>query len=324
MQDVNLEQVMERVRKLLAKAKDSAVTEAESQSFFEGANAILLKYNLAMADVDSKGVTGSAGEKIKNSFIDFGKSPFAWKPNLVRAVVEHNFCKVYSQRKARGKIVGMTLIGNPANIEITVMLLEWLFDQIKRFGTQGYREYNASRDMWDEHIDPLRWHVSFATGATNRIQERLNVIRAQQMQDSSVTALVISVEHDIQDWMEEQEPWRKEERLRREAWQTKHAKEQAEQKQWELDHPEETAAMREEAAQAREKLEAQWEAEAAKNQKRREAYKRRTGHYPGEGRRRAYKGDNLNYTAYQDGKDRADNINLTPYLKEGKVAEPVS
>lgn len=323
---VDIDRVIETVRKLLAKAKDPAVTEAESQAFFEGANSILLKYNLAIADVDSKGIH-STGEKIRDSKIDFGKSPFAWKPQLVKVVAEHNFCRIYRQHKQRGKVVGMTLIGNPANIEITVMLLEWLFDQIKRYGTVGYREYNAKRNpLWDDHIDPLRWHVSFAQGATNRISERLSVIRAQQMAETAgVQALVVSVEHDIQEWLEEQEPWRKEERLRNEAWAAKMAQRKADREAWEAEHPEEAAAEKEAAAAKYAEMQEQWAKEAAKEERRQEAYYKKHGHYPGEGRRRrVYRdSDNLDYTAYNDGKSRADDINLTPHLKEGKQ-EPVS
>jgi hypothetical protein len=70
---------------------------------------------------------------------------------------------------------------------------------------------------------------------------------------------------------------------------------------------------------------AEYQAEQAKKRARRERYEDRFydrhGYYPGEGRRQRQEVDNTEWTAYNQGHERADSLNLTPHLGAG-AAKP--
>jgi len=318
-----------RIRKLLALGKEgSGATEAEAASALAKASELLLAHGLAMADIDQKGNTTqlSGASRIRESKIDFGTSPFSWKKSLVQAVTEHNFCRIYVVHTDRGKVQGITLIGAPSNIEITVMLTEWLFRQIKSLASSTYKVYNSN--PLNPHVDPLRWHTSFAQGATNRLRERLTELRYRQMAEHSagITSIVVSLESDIRDYEEEKFPWKKEQRLAREAWTEKMNLEREAQKEWDAAHPTEAAAREAKRAEEREQWEAEYAEQVRKRRQKDEAYYRRTGHYPGEGRPQAQpKTKVVSGTAYNQGLKRADDINLQPYLEEkGTTAPPLA
>lgn len=303
------DQIVEWVKALLKKTVDNGCTEGEAQSAAEKVQDLLLKYNLSMFDIDAKGEAHrSSGIRAKESMIDFGKSQFAWKVDLVRLVAEHNLCRILEATTERGKVVGVNLLGLEQNIAVTVELIGWLFDQIKRLGTEGYRAHKLNGG---HHIDPLRWHTSFATGVTHSLADRFYEIRRHQQESANMQALVVSVEDVLREYLEDTRPHMKAARERREKWEAQAKENIAKHQQWVAEHPEEAARQAEELRRAAADQEARWRRDAEKQQKRDAAYYRKHGHYPGEGLRVAQpKTRRVNSTAYSSGQQAAEQIDL--------------
>jgi hypothetical protein len=324
-------------------ARESAEQEAAQAA--EMLSRLLDKYGLALADVDSKGNSHqiSAGH-VQERTIDFGKSNFAWKIDLAKAVIKHNNCQILKEIYSRNKISGFVLVGLTLHVDATMMMLEWLFAQIKAIASADYKSYKAEHPSKYDHIDPLRWHTSFGKGAGQRLAYRLQEMRDQQAAaaaaaareangEGPVVTLAVNIGTAIRDYLETKEPWRKERREADEAWTRRRdmaAKlNRIQPRAWSVwlawQQPMVQLAIlaamgrqMDTDAKARAEQEKEWAKEDAKRAAYQERYYRTHGHYPGEGRRRGRTVvDNTDYTAFDAGYDRASGINMTPYLNEG-------
>lgn len=355
------EETLNMLRKLYDRSKradshlDSkearAAAEAEATQAAEMLGRLLDKYGLALADVDSKGHSHQISHgHVQERTINFGKSNFGWKIALARVVIRHNNCKILQEIVVRNKIQGFVLIGLTLHVEASMMLLEWLFGQIKIVASADYRAYKAEHPFSWEHIDPLRWHTSFGQGAGARLATRLELVRTQQRQAEdaahqqngtvgATTALAVNISTAIRDYLEAKEPWRKEARLEQEAyearWAARRRLDSIQTRAWGIwlahQAPVVQIAAFVRAGQSLAQRQAQDEAydqERQKAQAKRAAYEdryyRKHGHYPGEGRRRKAERDNTEYTAFDAGYERAETMSLSPFLGEGASAAPAA
>lgn len=104
-------------------------------------------------------------------------------------------------------------------------------------------------------------------------------------------------------------------------WRAENLERETAAKAYALAHPDVAAAKKAREDADWRATEARWAKESAARAKYEEAYYRRTGHYPGQGRRRAQpKGRSINGTAYREGMTAGDRVNLQPHLDTGKEA----
>lgn len=192
----------ERLRKILAltqspNEKEAGIAAAKLQK-------MLTEHNLSIADLEAKGQSAPAMREQKH---DLGKAAFAWKLNLAEGIAEHYYCAPIVNRTTKS----VAFIGRPENVESLQMLYAWVIDQIKAIATTERRRHF---DETQEHIDPLRWQVSFGEGAVVRLIERLHEMKARQQEDMSrndlgdVTALVLHRQAEVSDWLEERHGYR--------------------------------------------------------------------------------------------------------------------
>lgn len=323
-------------------ARDAAEREAAQAAEMLGR--LLDKYGLALADVDRAGHSQQISHQhVGERTLDLGKSAFNWKKDLAKAVAKYNMVQVLGETKTTIAFVGLAL-----HVESTMMMLEWLYAQIKSIAAADYRQWKAT-NSWD-HIDPLRWHTSFGKGATERLSGRLWQVREDQRMaevararetagEGQVTGLALNIGTAVRDYLEEKHPWRKEARLANEAYNARvEARRRIERARakalpiW-FGHqpPVVQLALIVAAGKAKAADDEWWEnyqkenaAKAAQRERYEEKYERKHGHRPGEGRRRKEPVDNTNYDAYDAGYERADSINLTPHLNAGEQREPAA
>jgi hypothetical protein len=346
------DELIERIKKALALARDKGATGGEAAAAMEAVSRMLLKYNLELADIEAggEGGDGAGGIEIGENSLDIGAVEWRW--TLAKAIIEHNFCKPFEYRYGRnGKVSSCTVLGSPANVEAVVLLTDWLFRQVEGQARESWRErtpeghYDRWRGLWLHksprgaerivvmprgwtYIAPRTWYQSFSIGAAYRLVERLAELRRAQVSEEaagSITALTVSVDTAIRDYIERKHPWRKEQRLAVERRETE-AREKAEAlAQWRAEHPEEALALDLADKAERDRRAAEWDAEWERKQKARAAYEERYyrehGWYPGDRRGRGrYVPDTTNYTAYDAGMARAERISLSPYIGAGEKA----
>ena len=115
--------VHEKVRKLLALSESP--NEAEAASALEKASMLLIKHNLSMGDVIYKEVP----EKPQPFLVsDTSLSP--WAELLINNVTELNFCTTIQVNHTDKTIY--TIIGRPINVTVSLQLIDYLVETIKR------------------------------------------------------------------------------------------------------------------------------------------------------------------------------------------------
>lgn len=312
--------ILDKLRKVLALTESPV--EGEAQAAAAHLSRLLQKYNLDIADLEKRGA--AVAVKAEEKGHDLGKAAFKWKLDLAEGIAEFYFCAPIVNRETKK----VAFVGRPDNVESLQMLYGWVIDQIRRIATEERRKHY---DATGEHIDPLRWQVSFGVGAVERLIERLHEMRAREQEDASestgeqVVALVLSREKEISDYLEETYGYRrdgremKRDRERRERYEAQERELELlkqtdieayyERCPWERPETEEMRI-------AREKREAEYWKREERNRKKREAYVPRGGWRPGKSvdeRKEAQ-----SRTAEKSGRDNAGRVNLKPFIEGGK------
>jgi hypothetical protein len=187
----------ETLRKILALT--TSPVEGEAQAAAAMLQKLLTKHNLSIADLERK---GKAAPGVREQGHDLGKAAFKWKLDLADGIAEFYYCVPLVDRNRKT----VAFIGRPDNVESLTMLYGWVIDQIKAIATTERRVYF---DNTKEHIDPLRWQISFGEGAVERLIVRLREMKARQSEDMSrnedgdVTALALHHASEASDYLEE-------------------------------------------------------------------------------------------------------------------------
>ena len=314
-------QLIEKLRKILALTTSPVEGEAQAATF--KLKELLTEHNLEIADLEKRGCN-VAPEILKQQH-DLGKAAFQWKLDLADMIAKHFFCHSLTGRYGRwSSDKEVHFIGRPDNVEALQMIYVWLINQIKAISAQARRDHYVRTN---EHIDPLRWQVSFGRGVVDRLDDRLEDLmkRKQAMAaKESAGALVIHHEAEISDYLEKHHNYRTDgrktaremEREANEAMMADLLKKDPEayyaKRPWERPlTPEQQAEKdKKDAAEAKRQ---------ARNDRRREKAAQDRGYWG----RRSYgsidlKAEDQKSKARRAGNEAAKDINLEPFLKGGK------
>lgn len=184
--------ILEKIRALLRLASDSGATEHEASLAMERAQALLLKHNLDMADIDVKD-DGFSFEVLDEEF-NIGKAN--WRSTLLGMIARQNFCRVITHT---GTGRPPSIIGRKYNIEVVQELSLWLAGQLDSL---VMADINA-REFLGEFVDRT-WKDSFLYGAINRIKERL--IEANSNNDGQTQALVVCLDEENNSFIKDAYP----------------------------------------------------------------------------------------------------------------------
>lgn len=143
--------IVDRLRKLLALAKDGGANTNEAGLAMDHANRIMAEYNLTSATLEAAG--GKADDaRIKER--NDQSLLYVWKRELLETIAKANFCflniltKYNTNRDARIKVPsGYEIIGRESNVVATKNMFEYLLQTIERLivaevGTDPSARYN--------------------------------------------------------------------------------------------------------------------------------------------------------------------------------------
>lgn len=195
--DENTQKLIDRVRKLFAKANDASVTEAEAMAYAKKAQELLEQHNLSLLDL-------SEDEKKQ------GIGRFTWAPKYAndgwRKLVAIAAAKVYMtklimtqmQVEVRGGKLAwrpaFILVGREANCEVARSMIDYLFTTVVRL-SKDYSKVQKERHL-------------FEAGAGNRLVRRLReMYQASAVQPesngSNLPALYSQELTIVEDWAKE-------------------------------------------------------------------------------------------------------------------------
>jgi len=158
-----LDALIDKIRKLKAKAEDPSVTEQESLAFTAKVAEMLAEYGLAESQLDTKDQEELSHEENMEKL---------WNASPARRVLVNAICQLYmvhTLRYTSGYKKGTwVLIGKPHNLIMVKEMSEYLIKTVLRLG----RDYKKA--------NPLSNEVDFKRGCFMRIAERIVALRLEQ------------------------------------------------------------------------------------------------------------------------------------------------
>jgi hypothetical protein len=190
MSDINMDSIINKIRRLLALT--ASPNQAEAEAAMAKAHELLLKYNLEMNDI---GVEKS--DIIEKEYMK-GNKIRTWKAQLITGVSRFNFCAIYYNRQydpdddrayytKRNKLYTYKIVGREHNLMASMVMIEYLIETIDRMAKRIEREHRES----------------YKNGMVDILNYRLEKIRNEEMASSNkCTDLIIVEDKDVQAYMD--------------------------------------------------------------------------------------------------------------------------
>jgi Protein of unknown function (DUF2786) len=167
--------IISRIQALLALANDGRGNENEMGNAAALAQKLMTKYNLSMATVEANSKTTGERQKVQTT----ERQSYMWRRELMVAVAKLYFCHATGLKKwvdGKAKFVGYQLIGRPANVATAQMMYDYLTGTIDRLA--------ADRTQGDHRQLFSKATLSFRKGASDRVIQRLNIKRQDEVEIS--------------------------------------------------------------------------------------------------------------------------------------------
>lgn len=166
------EALIERIRKLKAKAEDPATTEEEATLFATKVAQLLAQHNL-----DEAALEGEAPEDFVEDDIVNWKTGDTWTQLVATGVAKLYFCDTYLMIQKRSQRTRIIFVGKKHNVEIAKSMASYLINTIGRLATE-YAHSPAAKADWNYTHGKAR--RGFERGAGARIWTRLHKMYEQQ------------------------------------------------------------------------------------------------------------------------------------------------
>lgn len=173
---MGVDAVLRKVRGLLAKAEDPAVTEPEAQAYMAAADRLMLKYaiDVAMVSASQASVRREAPQmRVYEYQTPHGKP----KAALLTTIAAHYGCRVlrHGNVEAGKRVYRMRAYGFPGDLD----MVEVLFTSLLLQGTNASKSAGRARG-------------SFWWGFDHRTKSRLAELRAEVIAETPGSALVLA------------------------------------------------------------------------------------------------------------------------------------
>lgn len=173
------ERIINRIRKMLALAKDAGATEGERDNAMRAAHATLAKYNLDLADLEERGQPGERRGAAQAAF--YGRP---WARQVAFKVAQLFFCQYIYTPAERAKDTKHYFIGKESNSATAIELSKFVIESISKEAKKRARDYGHNGT----------WTRSFCWGAAMAIKEKVDEIIASSTRIDATpgTAIVLA------------------------------------------------------------------------------------------------------------------------------------
>lgn len=159
MTEDKLRALLEKIRKLKAKAEDQSTTEAESLAFAAKVAELLAQHGLEEAQLDVKD---------QESILHEDETIKSWNASPARRVLVGCVCRLFMVRVLRFNSGRWVLIGRKANIAQSRDMTDYLIATVLRLGKEYAKAHPGANS------------VDFKRGCFMRISERIEELRRRQ------------------------------------------------------------------------------------------------------------------------------------------------
>ena len=175
----NQEHIVDLIQKCLNLSKSP--NEHEAQLALSKAQELLEKYNLTLADLNTK--EQATQPNMVNLPIPIGRAE--WKRSLIHSIAIQSFCKVVISGDK------VHILGRSANVYSVLVIASWTVAQLENIVWFETTTYNGT-------LPKLKFRDSFLFGAIERINERLKVERQTREQvNPNLRALVVNLSTEV-------------------------------------------------------------------------------------------------------------------------------
>lgn len=169
-----MENILNKVKKLLALANDSGASEGERDNALRMAHGLLAKHNLDMLDL-----TRHMQVEGREDYMGAGFS-MMWCKYISQSIAKLFFCKYYFGAKINGTKVEHHFVGKSSNATTAALMSEYVIASI----------LSQCRKNWKHNLAPES--RAFATGASDKIRTRVaEMIATAKPEGSESTSLVL-------------------------------------------------------------------------------------------------------------------------------------
>lgn len=166
------EKLIDRIRKLQAKANDKATTEEEALAFSAKVAQLLAQHNLDEAALDAP-----EEEDIEEDFIQNYKTGDKWTQMVSDGVAKLYFCDTYLLIRKDLQKTKIVFVGKKHNVEVAKSMANYLINTIGRLASDySYSPLAAAQPGYTQG----KARRGFERGAAARIWTRLHVLYHEQ------------------------------------------------------------------------------------------------------------------------------------------------
>lgn len=166
--------ILDRVKKLLDLANNSAASEGERDNALRMAHGLLAKHNLDMADLNAHLQQEGREDYLNTTY------GMPWCRQVSNSIAKLFFCKYYYGQKINGTKLEHHFVGKASNCTTAALMAEFVISSILR----------ECRVRWKHNLAPES--RSFAMGAARVIRERVEqMILEAKPEGGTGTSLVI-------------------------------------------------------------------------------------------------------------------------------------
>lgn len=171
------QEALDKVRKLLAKANDSAVDEAESAAFAAKAQQIMDRYRIESFMLEKSKEEVEETEEIKDwaDPLDPSRRMPSWRVALSQGIAHANGCQVYYSGCG-----GLNIIGCASDVEMVRYMYAFCVGQVDRMA----KAFKGNGRRWI-----TSWRYGVASTVCKRMKESIHEIGLQLASEG--TALVV-------------------------------------------------------------------------------------------------------------------------------------
>lgn len=200
MGDTNMDKVIGKIQKLMAKTMERGCTEAEAESAAAKVSELMADYNLDTAQVEAAGgnTNDAGGERTKEQ--NAKKAMYKWQQDLMKNVAEVSYCYHFLNTKWSSDKSGKSrkstvhvLVGRKVNVMAAQMMFDYLCEAIERLVpiTSNKERLSRSAMSWKEGC-AARLCERLATRRYEAEREQERQTREAAARSNSSTAMTLA------------------------------------------------------------------------------------------------------------------------------------
>lgn len=149
------EKIIDKIKKLLAIANDSAASEGERDNALRMAHNFLIKHNLEMKDLQEHEI------KENRIFERLETFQMKWCKGVAQSIAELFFCKMFTEGKVNGTKGRYCFVGKESNATTAAVMTEYVISSILK----------EARKLYGSNLAPES--TSFGHGAKVKLWQRV-------------------------------------------------------------------------------------------------------------------------------------------------------